>query len=44
MGSLELTAARTIPYLESVLLPACAQGKHLFVAAHGNSSKHHHAS
>ena len=35
--SLELTAARTIPYLESVLLPAYAQGKHLFVAAHGNS-------
>jgi len=35
--SLELTAARTIPYLESVLLPAYEQGKHLFVAAHGNS-------
>lgn len=35
--SLELTAARTIPYLESVLLPAFDQGKNLFVAAHGNS-------
>ena len=35
--SLELTAARTIPYLESVLLPAYDQGKNLFVAAHGNS-------
>jgi len=35
--SLELTAARTIPYLQSVLLPAYEQGKNLFVAAHGNS-------
>lgn len=35
--SLELTAARTIPYLESVLLPAHDLGKNLFVAAHGNS-------
>ena len=35
--SLELTAARTIPYLESVLLPSYHQGKNLFVAAHGNS-------
>jgi 2,3-bisphosphoglycerate-dependent phosphoglycerate mutase len=35
--SLELTAARTIPYLESVLLPAHDSGKNLFVAAHGNS-------
>ena len=35
--SLELTAARTIPYLESVLLPAYEQGKNVFVAAHGNS-------
>ena len=36
-ASLELTAARTIPYLESVLLPAYDSGKNLFVAAHGNS-------
>ena len=35
--SLELTAYRTIPYLESVLLPRYEQGKNLFVAAHGNS-------
>ena len=35
--SLALTAARTIPYLESVLLPRYEQGKNLFVAAHGNS-------
>ena len=35
--SLELTAARTIPYLEGVLLPAHDSGKNLFVAAHGNS-------
>ena len=35
--SLELTAERTIPYLESVLLPAHDLGKNLFVAAHGNS-------
>ena len=35
--SLELTAARTIPYLQSILLPAFDQGKNLFIAAHGNS-------
>ena len=35
--SLALTAARTIPYLESVLLPRYEQDKNLFVAAHGNS-------
>ena len=35
--SLELTAARTIPYLESTLIPAIDGGKNVFVAAHGNS-------
>jgi len=35
--SLELTAARTIPYLESTLIPAIDAGKNVFVAAHGNS-------
>ena len=35
--SLKLTAARTIPYLEEVLLPALEEGRNLFVAAHGNS-------
>jgi len=35
--SLELTAKRTLPYLESTLLPALEAGKSVFVAAHGNS-------
>lgn len=35
--SLELTAERTIPYLESELIPALESGKNLLVAAHGNS-------
>ncbi len=35
--SLELTAARTIPYLEQNIIPQLAAGKSLFVAAHGNS-------
>ena len=35
--SLELTAARTIPYLKSTLIPAIDAGKNVFVAAHGNS-------
>ena len=35
--SLELTAARTIPYLQSTLLPSFDEGKNLFIAAHGNS-------
>ena len=35
--SLELCAARTLPYLESTLLPALEAGRNLFVAAHGNS-------
>ena len=35
--SLELTAARTIPYLEETIIPALAANKNIFVAAHGNS-------
>ncbi len=35
--SLELTAERTIPYLENTLMPSIEAGKNLFVAAHGNS-------
>ena len=35
--SLELTAKRTIPYLEQNIIPQLTLGKTLFVAAHGNS-------
>ena len=35
--SLELTANRTIPYLENKIIPQLSNGKNLFVAAHGNS-------
>jgi 2,3-bisphosphoglycerate-dependent phosphoglycerate mutase len=35
--SLAMTAQRTIPYLESALIPAIDAGKNVFVAAHGNS-------
>ena len=35
--SLELTAKRTVPYLESALIPSIDAGKNVFVAAHGNS-------
>ena len=35
--SLELTAGRTIPYLEKTLIPLIDSGKNIFVAAHGNS-------
>ena len=35
--SLELTAGRTIPYLEQRLIPTIDGGKNVFVAAHGNS-------
>lgn len=35
--SLENTAARTLPYLESHILPAVHAGQHVLVAAHGNS-------
>ena len=35
--SLENTAARTLPYLQSNILPAVHDGQHVLVAAHGNS-------
>ncbi|MAL52260.1 MAG: phosphoglycerate mutase, partial [Euryarchaeota archaeon] len=35
--SLELCAARTLPYLDGTLVPAIEAGRNLFVAAHGNS-------
>ena len=35
--SLELTAKRTIPYLNEQIVPQLSDGKNLFVAAHGNS-------
>ena len=35
--SLELTAERTIPYLNDVILPSLSAGKNIYVAAHGNS-------
>ena len=35
--SLELTAARTLPYLENSILPSLKDEKNVFVAAHGNS-------
>lgn len=35
--SLKMTAARTIPYFENVILPHLKEGRHVFIAAHGNS-------
>jgi len=35
--SLEMTAARTIPYLNQAILPTLENGSNVFVAAHGNS-------
>ena len=35
--SLELTAQRTLPYLEKSIIPSLQSGKNVFVAAHGNS-------
>tara|TARA_B100000965_G_scaffold353962_1_gene330180 strand:+ start:190 stop:879 length:690 start_codon:yes stop_codon:yes gene_type:complete len=35
--SLELTAERTLPYLQSIILPKLNSGKNIFIAAHGNS-------
>jgi 2,3-bisphosphoglycerate-dependent phosphoglycerate mutase len=35
--SLELTAERTLPYLEQSIIPSLQSGKNVFVAAHGNS-------
>ncbi|SRR5581483_354940 len=35
--SLEMTAARTIPYFMEEILPLLKQGKNIFISAHGNS-------
>ena len=35
--SLEMTAARSIPYFEQNIVPCLEQGQNVFVAAHGNS-------
>src|SRR5207245_1920524 len=35
--SLKDTAARTLPYFDSVIVPYLKQGKNVLVAAHGNS-------
>jgi len=35
--SLEMTAARTIPYFEETIVPHLRDGKNVFVSAHGNS-------
>ena len=35
--SLELTAQRTLPYLEENIIPKLSNGNNLFIAAHGNS-------
>ena len=35
--SLELTAQRTLPYLEQSIIPSLQSGKNVFIAAHGNS-------
>ena len=35
--SLQDTAARTLPYFESHIIPALKQGKNVLVSAHGNS-------
>lgn len=35
--SLQMTAARSIPYFEQTIVPHLDQGKNVFIAAHGNS-------
>ncbi len=35
--SLEMTAARTIPYFKEKILPLLLEGKNIFISAHGNS-------
>jgi 2,3-bisphosphoglycerate-dependent phosphoglycerate mutase len=35
--SLEMTAARSIPYFKETILPLLNEGKNIFVSAHGNS-------
>ena len=32
-----MTAARTIPYLQSEIMSSLEEGKNVFIAAHGNS-------
>lgn len=35
--SLEMTAARTLPYFQEIILPFLKKGSHVFISAHGNS-------
>lgn len=35
--SLAMTAARTIPYFQEMILPLLKEGKNVFISAHGNS-------
>lgn len=35
--SLEMTAARTLPYFKEKILPELKKGKNIFISAHGNS-------
>lgn len=35
--SLKMTATRTIPYFQKEILPLLEEGRHVFIAAHGNS-------
>lgn len=35
--SLEMTAARTIPYFENTIVPHLREGQNVFISAHGNS-------
>lgn len=35
--SLQMTAARSIPYFEQTIVPCLARGQNVFIAAHGNS-------
>ena len=35
--SLQMTAARSIPYFEESIVPHLKEGKNIFIAAHGNS-------
>jgi 2,3-bisphosphoglycerate-dependent phosphoglycerate mutase len=35
--SLEMTAKRTLPYFDRVIVPHLKEGKNVFIAAHGNS-------
>lgn len=35
--SLEMTAARSIPYFENTIIPYLEKGQNVFIAAHGNS-------